>query len=69
MVSKISDHQIVKLESKTDKKKFSLIIGPVPPPVHGVTAAIRRVLDSGGGGQFHLVHLDTSERRGIVTIG
>jgi glycosyltransferase involved in cell wall biosynthesis len=49
--------------------KTVVIIGPLPPPVHGVTVAIRRVLDSGLRDRFRLVHLDTSDHRDPSTIG
>lgn len=37
--------------------------------MNGVTVAIQRVLDSKGMGKFLLLHLDTSDHRGIETIG
>lgn len=46
-----------------------IIIGPLPPPVHGVTVAIKRVLESHIGDHCGLIHLDTSDHRDVSTIG
>lgn len=46
-----------------------IIIGPVPPPVHGVTVAIERVLRSHLNDRFRIIHIDTSDHRDISTIG
>ncbi|MGO9020343.1 MAG: glycosyltransferase family 4 protein [Syntrophobacteraceae bacterium] len=46
-----------------------IIIGPIPPPVHGVTVAIKRVLGSQIGNRCRLIHLDTSDHRDVSTIG
>lgn len=42
-----------------------LIIGPTPPPFHGVALAIRLLLDSAVADRFSLSHLDLADRRGI----
>ena len=42
-----------------------LIIGPTPPPFHGVAVAIRLLLDSAIAERFSLRHLDLADRRGI----
>ena len=43
-----------------------LIIGPTPPPYHGVSVAIQALLDSDGiMNTFRTRHLDTADRRGI----
>jgi glycosyltransferase involved in cell wall biosynthesis len=42
-----------------------LIIGPTPPPYHGVAVATRALLDRGLGSGFRLRHLDLADRRGI----
>jgi len=46
-----------------------IIIGPLPPPVHGVTAAIKRVLESEIANYCQIVHLNTSDHRDVSTIG
>jgi glycosyltransferase involved in cell wall biosynthesis len=47
-----------------------LVIGPVPPPYHGVTASTVLLLNSGRlHGRFQISHLDTSDRRGLDTLG
>jgi glycosyltransferase involved in cell wall biosynthesis len=42
-----------------------LMIGPTPPPYHGVAVSIRAMLDSALREEFALMHLDISDRRGI----
>jgi glycosyltransferase involved in cell wall biosynthesis len=46
-----------------------LIIGPTPPPYHGVAVSTQLILDSPAFQGFRLVHLDTADRRGIENIG
>jgi glycosyltransferase involved in cell wall biosynthesis len=42
-----------------------LVIGPTPPPFHGVAVAIQALLQSDLTRQFHTYHLDLADRRGI----
>jgi glycosyltransferase involved in cell wall biosynthesis len=42
-----------------------LIIGPTPPPYHGVAMAIRTLLDSKLNESFEVNHLELADRRGI----
>lgn len=42
-----------------------LIIGPTPPPYHGVSVATQTILASPLADRFRLVHLDIADRRGI----
>lgn len=42
-----------------------VIVGPTPPPYHGVAVATATVLDAGLGSGFRVHHLDLSDRRGI----
>lgn len=46
-----------------------LVVGPVPPPHHGVAVMTRTLLDSALSARFDIVHLDTSDRRGVQNIG
>ena len=48
-----------------NSKKRVLIIGPTPPPNHGVSIATRSLLESNLNESFSLLHLDTADRRGI----
>ena len=41
------------------------IIGPTPPPYHGVAVAIQTLLQSSISEQFNVVHLELADRRGI----
>jgi hypothetical protein len=46
------------------------VVGPLPPPEFGVAKATRLMLDSPVlREQFRLIHLDTSDRRGVANIG
>jgi glycosyltransferase involved in cell wall biosynthesis len=56
------------LQSLTDSQSSRpsvLIIGPTPPPYHGVAMAIKALLDSRLSQEFNLHHLDLADRRGI----
>jgi len=46
-----------------------LFIGPVPPPYMGPTLATEIILNSGLSDDFELIHLDTSDHRGLETLG
>jgi glycosyltransferase involved in cell wall biosynthesis len=47
------------------KKPTVLIIGPTPPPFHGVAVAVQALLESRLTEQFCVLHLDLADRRGI----
>jgi glycosyltransferase involved in cell wall biosynthesis len=46
-----------------------LVIGPTPPPLHGVAVSTQLILDSPVLAAFRRVHLDTSDRRSGRNIG
>lgn len=46
-----------------------VVIGPLPPPYHGGSVATRFVLDSGLQHAWRVVHLDTTDRRGLDNLG
>lgn len=46
-------------------KAVVLLIGPTPPPFHGVAVAVQTLLQSCFVEQFRVCHLDLSDRRGI----
>ncbi len=48
-----------------DTRPAVLIVGPTPPPHHGVSIATESILHSSLADRFRLIHLDTSDRRGI----
>ncbi|HEY7532802.1 MAG TPA: hypothetical protein VH681_08520, partial [Nitrospiraceae bacterium] len=49
-------------------KPTLLIIGPTPPPYHGVAVAVQTLMESDLRDSFHLVHLDLADRRGIAHV-
>lgn len=51
------------------KKPRVILVGPLPPPLHGVTISTRRLLDSSLRETFELHHLDTSDHRPMETVG
>jgi glycosyltransferase involved in cell wall biosynthesis len=46
-----------------------MIIGPIPPPTHGVSVFTATLLSSSLTRSFRLVHLDTSDRRTLRNVG
>lgn len=46
-----------------------LVVGPLPPPYHGGAVATQYVLRSTLASVFRLIHLDTTDRRGVSNIG
>ena len=50
-------------------KPGAIIVGPTPPPTHGLTIATERLLNSALRDRFELTHLDTSDRRDIGNMG
>ena len=46
-------------------KPHILVIGPTPPPFHGVAVATQALLDSTIADRFRISHLDLADRRGI----
>lgn len=49
----------------TPNQPSLLLIGPTPPPYHGVAVAIQTLLQSDLGKRFCVHHLDLADRRGI----
>lgn len=47
-----------------------LVVGPVPPPVHGTAAYVRMLLDAPAlAVDWDVLHLDTSDRRSLDNLG
>ena len=46
-----------------------LVVGPIPPPLHGVTVMTEALLDGVVGTDWDFVHVDTSDHRSIDNIG
>ena len=54
---------------KFGNKNKILIIGPTPPPYHGVSVATEMILNSNLQRKFKIIHLDTADRRDLSNIG
>ena len=54
--------------SKSEHKIRLLLIGPTPPPYHGVAVAISQLLLSRVIDEFDVTHLDLADRRGIAHV-
>ena len=50
-------------------KPAVILVGPLPPPIHGVTISTQRLLDSSLREKLDLRHLDTSDHRPMETVG
>lgn len=46
-----------------------LVVGPTPPPCHGVATFTRDLLSQSSDQRFELLHLDTSDRRDLTNLG
>jgi glycosyltransferase involved in cell wall biosynthesis len=56
-------------DTGTGSQRKIVVIGPLPPPYHGGSIATRSVLRSGLRRDWHLLHLDTTDRRGLDNLG
>lgn len=50
-------------------KKKILIIGPLPPPYHGMTTVTNTILNSFLNKDYKLIHVNTSDRRPVSKMG
>jgi glycosyltransferase involved in cell wall biosynthesis len=50
------------------EKPAVLVIGPTPPPYHGVAIVTKALLNSDLRSHFNVAHLDLSDRRGIAFV-
>jgi glycosyltransferase involved in cell wall biosynthesis len=50
-------------------KPSVILVGPLPPPIHGVTISTQRLLSSPLREKLDLRHLDTSDHRSMETVG
>jgi glycosyltransferase involved in cell wall biosynthesis len=58
---------VTRINSNSDQpdKPSLLVIGPTPPPYHGVSMAMKALLESSLATKFDLLHVDLADRRGI----
>jgi glycosyltransferase involved in cell wall biosynthesis len=55
--------------SQPAPRRRILVIGPLPPPTHGVAVMTEALLHSPAARRFEMLHLDTADRRGVANIG
>lgn len=55
--------------TRTAAPASALVVGPLPPPLHGGSVATSLVLRAGLGSGRGVLHLDTTDRRGLDNIG
>lgn len=64
------DNRAVPVGDVIDARPTVVIVGPVPPPAFGVANATRLMIESPIlAERLRIVHMDTSDRRGIANIG
>lgn len=51
------------------RRRRLLVVGAVPPPIHGVTVMTAALLGGGLEDEFDVVHADTSDHRSIGNVG
>src|SRR5882762_10156183 len=56
-------------DKRTGRAETVLIVGPTPPPAHGISVLTELLLQSGLKESFEVVHLDTSDRRTLDNVG
>ena len=53
----------------SSRPKRVLVVGPIPPPLHGVTVMTAALLEGAADPGLEMIHLDTSDHRGITNVG
>ena len=56
-------------EGTVVRRRLLLIVGSVPPPMHGVTVMMAALLRGGLESEFDVVHADTSDHRTVGNVG
>lgn len=64
----MDDKSTIKGRHLTSQRPSVLIIGPTPPPFHGVAVATQNLLNAQDNGRIELTHLDIADRRGITHV-
>ena len=57
------------MEKRTERPETVLMVGPTPPPAHGISVLTEILLQSRLRESFELVHLDTADRRTLDNVG
>lgn len=57
------------LNTITERPEKVLIVGPTPPPAHGISVLTELLLQTGLNECFEVIHLDTSDRRTLDNVG
>jgi hypothetical protein len=56
-------------DKRIEQAETVLIVGPTPPPAHGISVLTELLLKSGLNESFEIVHLDTADRRTLDNVG
>ena len=56
-------------DKRIERAETVLIVGPTPPPAHGISVLTELLLQSGLKEAFEVVHLDTADRRTLDNVG
>jgi len=56
-------------DKRIERADTVLIVGPTPPPAHGISVLTELLLQSGLKESFEVVHLDTADRRTLDNVG
>jgi glycosyltransferase involved in cell wall biosynthesis len=56
-------------DKRTERLETVLLIGPTPPPAHGISVLTELLLRSGLKQSFEIAHLDTADRRSLQNVG
>lgn len=56
-------------DKRPERAAIVLIVGPTPPPAHGISVLTELLLQSGLKESFEVVHLDTADRRTLDNVG
>jgi glycosyltransferase involved in cell wall biosynthesis len=54
---------------RIERPETVLIVGPTPPPAHGISVLTELLLQSGLQQSFEVIHLDTADRRTLDNVG
>lgn len=63
------DENLAKECAVSERRPIILVVGPTPPPYHGVSTVVSNILKSSVSESFRILHLDTADRRSLNNVG